>query len=378
MKSKLIQIISLNLLILLFLLPIYAQEGEEAEEIEETMERGEFFVSVEDWFVLPGNTDYQIATILPTDAFVQESPIISMPFSYETSLRYRIGWKFKDNLGSIALVYWGFNTDEQIKRTDPGNFIFTENLAFPLYAGAYDDGLSDGVRGDYDLKARSLAVLFSREFAHRERVQASWRIGIRKVGCKVSTYVEYLSLLPTLIAPFPSSALVPESDKIRELSDFEALGLETGATFFFPIVERVSFGGNVGISLMRGNADAEYISTNHYYTDIDRNYFRAKDRPFNDDDIQWLSTIYVNAREENSVVQVLDADLRVKWNVWNGFDLTVGYALSYWSGAILREEVLLAEPSPQSSISQDYSQFARPQRQDISFEGAYLRVTYRY
>jgi hypothetical protein len=375
MKSKLIQIVFLNILIVLFLLPTHAQEG---EEIEESAGRGEFFVSVEDWFVLPGNTDYQIATILPSDPYVSESPVISIPFSYDTSLRYKIGWKFKDNLGSIAFVYWSFDADEQIMRTDPGNFVFTENLAFPLYAGAYDDGLADGVRGDYDVKAKSLSILFSRSLAQTERVQAHWRIGFRTTNCKLGTYVEYMALVPTLIDPFPPSVLVPKNDKVREASEFEALGIETGAAFHFPLAKRVSFGGSMGISLMRGEAEAKYVSSTHYYTDTDLNYFQAKDRPFNADDIQWTTTVFANANEKDSLVQVLDADLRFKWNFWNGFDLTVGYAASYWSGAILREELLLVEPSPQTGSSRDFSQFARPKRQDVAFEGAYLRVTYRY
>ncbi len=377
MKSKLFQIILLNILIVIFLLPAYAQEEVEPEEVVETEERGEFFVSAQSWFVQPGNMDYQISTILPSDPFVFESPILTVPFSYDSNLRYDIGWKFKENLGAIAFVYWSFDGQEQIIRTDPGNFVFTENLAFPLYSGAYDDGLADGVRGDYNLKARSLSLLYSRSFAQSERVYATWRIGLRKTECELRTYVEYMSLVPTLIDPFPPSNLIPKNDKVREESEFDAIGLETGATFYFPIAQRVAFGGNVGISLMKGDAEAEYISSTHYYTDTDLNYFRAKDRPFNNDDLQWTSTLFANANEKDSMVQVLDADIMLKWNIWNGFDLTLGYAVSYWSGAILREELLLVEPSPQSG-SQDYSQLARPNRQDISFEGAYLRVTYRY
>lgn len=370
MKSKVIQIIFLNIIIALFLLPLYAEEG---EEIEEANERGEFFIDVEDWFVKPANADYQIATIIPSAPFIKQSSVISIPFTTESSFKFRMGWKFKDNLGSIALVYWGFSNKNQIVRTDPGNFVFTENLTFPLFAGVYDDGLADGVRGDFNIRATSLSFLFIREFSQMKRVHAEWRLGIRKIGFKQKSFVEYYALVPTLIDPFPPEQFIPQNDHIREQSDFQAKGIEVGTTLDFRIAKRVSFGGGVGISFLLGDSEANYASTNYLYMDSDGYYYRPQDASFSDNDIQLSSTVMATANESDSIIQIIDADLNVKWNIWRGLDFTVGYAVSYWSGVLLREQVMLAETS-----FLFYSQFAKPTRQDIAFQGAYLRLGYRY
>lgn len=378
MKSKLIHLVFLNILIALFLFPALAQEGEEAEEIEESTGRGEFFFSVEDWFVKPGNMDYQIATILPVDPWVKSSPNISIPSEYDHSLKYKIGWKFKDNLGTLAFVYWSSDNEEKMTRTAPGNFVFTQNLSFPLFAGVYDDGMADGVHGELKVQTQSMSLLFSRDFTRSEKVHASWKIGIRQARLEQQSYVQYLALLPTLIDPFPNSSLIPLNDSVREYSDYKALGMELGSTFYFPIASRVSLGADLGISLLRGKLEAKYVSSNYLYTDEYSSYFRVTETPLDDNDLQWVSTVFANGTEPDSIAEILDADIKVIWNVWNGFDLTFGYAISLWSGALLREELQLVETSPANWMFIDYSQFARPYRQDIAFEGAYLRITYRY
>ncbi len=371
MKSKLIQIILLNLIIAMSLFSVYAQEGEEQE-------RGEFFIEVEDWFAKLANIDYEIATIIPSESFITQGPNISVPFSYETSLKYKIGWTFKDNIGSVAFVYWGLSGEEQVLETDPGNFRFSQNLSFPLFAGAYDNGTADGASGTFDFRVRSLSFLFSREFAQMKRVNAEWRIGIRKISYKHHSLAEYYALLPTLIEPFATESLMPRSDIAYETSSSEARGIEAGATIQFPIVKGVSFGGDLGISFLRGRAEVHYKSANHYYTDDQGNYFNVQDRSLLTSDRQLLSTVVANGKDRESITQIIDADLKVNWNIWRGLDLAVGYSVSFWSGALLKEEILLTQSNPEDMLLRDYSQFAKVTRKDIAFEGAYLKLSYRY
>ncbi len=364
MKKKSLIVLSIFIL-LLFPTNLLSQEEEQQEQ-----EQGHFFISIEDWYASISNIDYELSTRYSLTG--ANSTNIYMPSSNGDSARYRLAWMFSDDMGTIEISFWGFSNKEKIVKTDVGNFVFAQNLSFPLYAGIFDDGMADGVASDSYFAVRSVSLLYGRALSKSERMYLHWKIGARKISYKHRFNTEYLSLAPVLLNPFPPEELMPISDKVWERSSLEARGIETGASIVFPIAQRFSFGGDLGFSFLAGRSDTEFTSKNYYYTS-GGGYFNPRDQAITENDIQESSMISSNAKDVDSHIQILEANLKFTWNIWRTLDLTVGYALSLWNGALTREQILLSQSS-----ESNFFQRSRSERTDISFEGFFAALSYRY
>ena len=348
---------------------IKSEEAAQKEAEEPT--RGHFFISIEDWYTKISNVDYDVAT--KYDDSFEESENLTVQSTNGDTARYRLGWIFKNNLGTIEMNNWGFSNDDELIRTDPGSFTFVQNLSFPLYAGVLDDGLADGASGFSHYSIRSFSLLYSRQLAKSERMTSQWKIGLRKVTYNHTLQTEYLALAPEFITPFlPEESLMPKADTVLERSLLEARGIETGICFFFPLSKKVSFSSELGYSLLNGHADAEYTSRNHYYTS-GGSYINPGENELESGDVQEVSVVSIKERDLKTNINILDANLKLNWNVWRTFDLTLGYAYSVWNGALIRNQVMLVETLPGF-----YSQTSRLSRSNISFDGPFLSLSYRY
>ncbi|MEW5807594.1 MAG: hypothetical protein AB1756_09655 [Acidobacteriota bacterium] len=369
MKKELLIFLSALALILLSANLILAEEEK----------RGQFFIEMEDWYVKASNVDYEISTIQTGES----SSNLSIPSSYGDSARYRLGWDFKNDLGAIEFIFWNHDNRDRIKRTDAGNFAFTQNLSPAPFAGVYDDGMADGVFSESKFVVRSLSLLFSRGLVNGERVKADWGIGVRKISHKHTFNTTYYFLTPKFSHQFiePNfSHLIPLNDTLREVSSLEARGLETKASIFFPMMRRVSIGSDIAISYLIGRSRSEYVSKNHYYATSVGNYLdpKVEGLSFSEFDQQLTFTTAAKGREKDSAILITEADLKIIWNVWKTVNLTFGYALALWNGSMLRQDVNVADSSPESWDYLDVSQYSRAVRDDIVFQGLYMTVSYRY
>ncbi len=363
MKKK--SFIVLSIFILLF--PFCALSQEEGKQEHG---RGQFFFSIEDWYQSISNIDYEISTKYSSTGV--DNTNIYLPSSNGDSAHYRLAWMFDGDLGTIEFSYYGFSNKDKIIQTDVGNFVYAQNLSFPLYAGVYDDGMSDGITNTSHFAVRSTSLLYSRALPKNERMNLHWKIGARKVSYRHVFYTEYLTLAPVLLNPFVPDELMPKNDTLSESSSLEARGVETGASIVFPIADRFSIGGDLGFSLLAGRSNTQYMAQNYYYTS-GGGYFNLRDQAITENDSQEVFTISSHSDNVDTHIQILEANLKVNWNIWRTLDLTVGYALSLWNGALTREQVT---PSPSSEF--DYYPKSQLQRSDITFEGFFVALSYRY
>lgn len=260
----------LALLVLTVLaLPATAQE-QEAEGDDDETGFGEIFAEFGTWVAQPAGLEYHAATLAdPSDPF--NTRVLNPTHGTEAELRYRVGYELARNVGGIAITWYAQEGFTSARLLRPGEFVYGELLAHPLFAGYANDGLADGFQQETRTLLRDMRIDFYRTAFRSGRVVGKWFAGYRRVEHQRNHDVSYFGLVPDfpplvepLTAPLPD--LDPRPDVVHVSSQYEGRGFEGGMDFLAPVWrERLSIEGGFAMAVLRGKVNSDYRSTTHAY-----------------------------------------------------------------------------------------------------------------
>ncbi len=185
----------------------------------------------------------------------------------------RATYHLPNDIGSILGQYEGMHEQNDSFNYQPGQFIFGESRAFPLYGGVYDNGLVDGYSSSALIRTKEFRLEFQKQAFDTKWAKAHWSLGYRELTHKRALGINYYSInsgLPPLIAPVVDNfdviaALTPLPDTVSQSSDFEGHGLGASFDVEFPLPAHISIISGVSLGLVRGRVRSEYLSTTSYY-----------------------------------------------------------------------------------------------------------------
>jgi hypothetical protein len=257
---------SLALALLIGTVPAPAQE-DDAEDARPVS----FYVEIADWISQASGLGFKPATRLdPADPF--GTLVLTPTNGTEAEIR-AVGAVDLGRNGAFA-VSWYTHSQNDIGMTTfrPGEMVFGEVLAHPLYAGVNNDGLSDAFEMTGSASLKDVRVDYRREAFRSRRVVGTWFAGGRYVEFSRAEEVVYHTLisgLPSLIPPLtdPRPDLDPLPDSAAVTSDFTGNGIEGGLDLSFLVLEdKLSLEGGFALAALRSTIDSRYRSTTHFYT----------------------------------------------------------------------------------------------------------------
>jgi hypothetical protein len=264
-----------TMVLLMLLAPVtWAQDGEEdTEEAEPTR----ITVEVSSWIAQAIGLNYISATQLdPGNPF--STSTLAPAEGTEAEFRYRGTFALPRDLGAIAGTWYSNkSTPPSLFASRPGEFVFGETLAHPLFAGVGLDGLADAVDSTTETKLTDFRLDYYRPMFKNSRIEANWFIGWRRVKHNrtiSSTYHALVPDLPPLIPPLspPVDGLIPNADTALMASHYNGRGINAGMDFLIPVFKKKVFiEAGFAISALRGNVDTTYASTTNYFTIRDIN-----------------------------------------------------------------------------------------------------------
>jgi len=385
--------------------PVRAQESED-EEQESGF--GHLVAEVSFWIAQPTGLGYSPATESdPTNVF--GTAVLTPDIGSQGDQYSRVGYVMPGEMGTFLMSYFRSEQDETtLTGYNPGNFVYGETLAHPLFAGFSYDGLADYFDSTYDTRMTDFRLDFVRKAFERPKMSAEWFLGVRRVKHKRSQSVEYNALIPALPAflpplggPFP--ALDPSPDTAVMASNFTGRGLEAGMNFKVPLIQkRLTLEGGFSLGLLRGDLDAEYRSQTRYYVlsiqGVDTLLFppfpelsqtrenppgSGIQTPLAADTQQRTLQVGLSPTNLSTSSQVLETSVGLRWHAWKELTFSLGFRSTRYSdvGLDLRPEVN-AVPSAVRIVNgqllgvnlQNFSEIKR----SVTYEGVYLGVGYKY
>jgi hypothetical protein len=368
--------------------PAVAQEGEEEDD-----RFGHVFAEAEAWIAQASGLDYFPATEHnPLDPFDVE--LLSPGYSTETRGRYRAGYELSGNRGGLAVTYYSHEELLEMTGVSPGEFIYGANLAHPLYAGFYNDGMVDGFHAETATGLRDLRIEYYRTAFNTPRAIGKWYVGVRRVKYSREIDAQYHSLippLPALIPPFydpPQGAigLDPQPDLAYMSSDFNGRGVCAGLDVALPMwKDKLLFEGGLGLAVLRGKTDTVYRSTTWYYLFHGEDGDYIMDPPFTEfedvdtdgnpivDGIEQLSEDYgLHADRLSTTAFVMEANVGIRWKIWRGIEWFGGFRSARYTDVAVDMRAGAAPNSSGTSLAVEETD------RSATYEGLYTGVAYRF
>lgn len=370
----------------------FAQEGTADSGEPEFEGLGRIFAELQGWVTQPVGADLTLAlrqnpnTDLGTD-------LVTVPTGTDARLRYRVGYELRDNLGTFVVTWYATKTEDRRDLFTPSEFGFGQVNTYPLFAGAYDDGLTDGIRSDANLTTRDIRVSYYRDLPGNRRIDARWFVGYRRVAHNRDTETLYYALVPNLppildpVSP-PRTDLDPSADRGASRSEVNVRGIEAGFETEMPIWrDRVRLEAGISAAVLRGRLSTNYESTTHFYAYrggvgglpvyVDPNDPSA----FEDPDIvpqirQEDVRLGIRSNNESTDASILEGFLGVRWLAWRTLEVVGGFRSTYYDN-IAEELVPSSVEFDDDLTSFNISGFERRSR-SLTLEGYYLGVSYRY
>jgi len=362
-----------------------AQQEQGDDEYEDEGKIGQIYLEVGVWIAQAAGLEYEPATISVTnDPF--DTELVSTEHGTETRFRYRGGYELRSNLG--AIVFTWFSHEEEVGQFEsrPGQYVFGEVLAHPLYAGLDNDGLADGYEANARTVLRDFRIDFQRTAFRSPRVEGKWFVGYRRIQHKRYFDVDYFSILntlPPLIPPAgdPRPDLLPGTDVVETESKLTSRGIEAGMDFLIPVLKNdVLIEAGFLIAILRGDLDTSYRSTTNVYV------LRAPMQPpevlqppyldfgANADDIQQEQSqvgLRTEGRQTSSDIQ--EAYLGIRWRAWRDLEVFGGFRSTRYNdvGVDLRPKNVSVGAG---TNIQDVTEVDR----SVTYEGFYGGVSYRF
>jgi hypothetical protein len=342
------------------------------------------------WFTQPIGTDLTYATeIDETSAYSTRTRDVE--FGTNDRQRWRVGAVLSGDAGSFVMTYWAASEREDINSLSPGRFLFGETLAYPVFAGVNNDGLTDGVTGTARTTSRDMRLDFVRNAFRSKRMTARWLAGIRFVDHNQGIDAIYRALVPNLppyINPDGGAlagSLEPLPDIATSTSRFSGRGVEAGFEAGYEILPALHLQADFVYALLRGNLRSEYASTTRAYTVIVGNdEFLVSpddyDLLFNDPGLfaglnQRSFGIGIQERGSTASASVLEASLGVRWRAWKGLEVLGGIRQTRYQDVVL--EVRPRDVVYSLEGSTNFQAIDR-RTKSVGYEGFYLGVAYTF
>jgi hypothetical protein len=280
-----------------------------------------------------------------------------------------------------------------IARRDPGNFVFAELLAFPLYAGFSNDGFADAMNAAESNALNDRRVDYSRTAFVTSRLSGRWSAGVRRVDYKRSINATYYSLVPSFPAFVPPLTtglpdLIPQPDTVMLESVYEAGGLSAGMEFQAPLAgDRFVIDASIHMALLVGDVSSQYAATNNLYTlngvVLESPYSELADYTVIGNLVsgtaasvrQETFSIAVATDSSSVTSQVYEITLGARWRAKNYLDVFMGYRSAYYGNVI--SEIRPANVVVTGTNTINASNTSRIDR-SVTYEGFYAGVGFRF
>lgn len=315
----------------------------------------------------------------------------TFPPDTESRQRWRFGYNFKNDNGSLIVTWSSHETSEERVTSDPSNFVFTEELVAPAYGGVFDDGLADGYSASILLKTRDLRLSYYRDAFSAPRIQGKWFVGFRHVSHERSHTAKYLALaanLPPVIPPIgdPTETLTPGSDQATVSSEFTSRGAEGGLDVVVPLwKDRLRLEAGFGAAVLRGRMNTDHRSSTWVYLLRDDGEVSVIDMedpaPFDDPDLfplisQEQISVGVTSDNESGTAFAFETYAGLRYRAWKALEVVAGYR------AVRYEDIARDTVVDGVSIDSEFREFrvtsASSTDRSIGYEGYYLGLAYTY
>lgn len=379
--------------VLLLVVPAaVAQEGEEGGEGDRFEGLGRIVAELQGWITQPAGADLVVALRQSPNSSLG-TDLVSIPTGTESRLRYRVGYELRDNLGTILVTWYATRTEDLRDLFSPSEFQFSQVNTVPLFQGAYDDGLSDGIRSDVTLTTRDLRLSYYRNLPRGERIEARWFVGYRRFVHNRSVETQYFALapnLPPILDPLtgPRSDLDPGVDRGATRSEVNVRGVEAGLEVAMPIWrDRIRLDAGFSVGVLRGRLSTNYESTTHFYAFRGANagipiYLDPNDpEAFEDPDVvrqlrQETADFGIRSNNESTDASSIEGHLGIRWRAWKTLEVVGGFRSVYYDNAA--EELVPTTVRADDELTEfTITGFERRSR-SLTLEGYYLGVAYRY
>lgn len=260
--------------------PALAQEESEAQA--EPERAGDVMIEIGTWVSQPVGLEYRPATRLdPLEPF--SADILEPDPGTDAGGLYRVHYVLPGTAGILGFEYYAHENDADLAAREPGQFVFGELLAMPVFPGVDNDSLADGVTAVTRTVLRDWRIEYRRPAFRGARASSEWFVGWRRVEHKRFQDAAYFALapqLPPLISPPipepPDSTtnavlvsrldLLPLPDVVGSNSRFDGRGPTIGLDLDFPLwKDKFLLEGGASFALLRGDLDADYFSQNSVY-----------------------------------------------------------------------------------------------------------------
>jgi hypothetical protein len=353
------------------------------DEPEEDDGRVHLMAQIEIWAAQPAGLDFTPATrINPDNPF--DTQLHTFDWESEAAARYRAGFELPGNYGAVILTWFAQRQESTLAASSPGQFVFGETMAHPLYAGFSNDGLADAYSADAAAVLRDFRIDYYRTAFESSKVSAKWFVGWRRVQHKRNIWVEYPALaapIPPLIPPFvsqPRDDLQPGADYVEEYSYWEGRGINAGMDFTMPLFEnKFSLIGGFDIAALRGKVDTSYSSSTYYYAYngevLSPPYEELDDPNLVSGVTQEVSEIGLRSQSRSTSSGIIEGYIGAQWDATRWLNVQLGFRSSYYNnvGVELRPKVVTSEGglNVQDVSETDYS---------VTYEGFFLAAGFRF
>jgi len=340
--------LALLLAVLLLPFPAAAQQDESGDDDESW---GKLLVEFGTWIAEPGGLGDNVATVIdPTDIF--NDTIVGFTRGTSPEDYTRFGAELAGNRGRLLLTWYTHEDASQISMRDPGNFIFGELLAFPAFAGLFNDGLADALDASSSSALRDLKIEYSRQAFSNSRVEGRWIAGYRKLVYHTRTDATYYALVPSFPAFLPPLVgalpnLTPLPDTASLVSNYKGSGLTGGMEFKAPIWrDKFVLEASLGLSVLLGKVNTEYRAVNFLYVlggvILEAPYSELSDYFIDPATGALIGTaaavqqISVGAGLRSDSLsrssQVLETSIGARWSPLSYMDVFLGYRIAHYDG----------------------------------------------
>jgi len=375
---RLLSRLALLLVLTTVAFPVGAQE---TEGDEEETGFGEIFAEIGVWGAQPTGLEYHAATEAdPGNPF--NTMLLNPAHGTESAFRYRGGFEFARNVGAVIFTWYAQEETTAESRFRPGEFVFGELTAHPLFAGYADNGLADGFSQTTDTLLRDFRGDFYRTAFRSGRVEARWFAGYRRIHFQRRHGVEYYGLVPdfpAFVPPLtePRPDLDPLPDETFTESWYIGRGVEAGMDFVAPLWrDRVSLEAGFAGAALRGKTTTQYRSTTHAYL-LD-GFVVGQDLYlfdfFVDDIVQADYEIGLKDKSRPQSGSIIEAYFGFRARLTKNLELFGGFRNAHYEGVGLDLKPKEIVVTPASVNVQDVTETVR----SATYEGLYGGVAVRF
>lgn len=338
------------------------------------------------WFAQPVGSDFDFATVRAPDS--PQTSTIPFGFGTENRARWKASFVLPKDAGEVFLTYWSSRITRDAVMSSPGNFVFGEIQALPIYSGVLDDGYADGVFASAHLQTRDLRLEYRHTLATTDRSTVEGFVGFHTVDHDRRTEVAYYGLaatLPPFIDPDTGAALPtlePTPDLVQTRSRFSGRGISVGAKYRFEIAaERVWIEATFDWSLLRGSKTSTFFCSTAAWAVNDAGqllYVPPEDLGAVIEDgtlgpslVQVRFPVSLTEGKTSQSASVFESSVGVRWRVWKTFEILGGIRTSRYQNLV--DDIRPTAVGSDLSVL-DYERTSR----SLGYEGFYLGAGYRY